>query len=145
MVSPFVPSVTLEVGLTWLSLVDIEDSRVSIVLLQLACDMVVGPKLVSNTLVVSPCTGVLRDMEFAAEEGGVPETVEDLEDGEVTKKEGVCVPSRREGSVHVTPSGSLLKRVDISEDETRCVPSESVPVEGPVVGVLDLSVLCCVE
>lgn len=73
-----VPSVILEAGVTWISVVASEDSGVSVVLLQVGCEVVEGLKLVSTTLVASFFSGVLSDTELAAEEGLVPETVGDF-------------------------------------------------------------------
>lgn len=78
-----------EAGVTWLSVVDSEGSRDTVVLLRLGCEVVLGPKLVSATFVVSTNTGLLSDTELVAEKGRVPESVEDGGEGEVPSAEGM--------------------------------------------------------
>lgn len=58
----------LEARVVWLSVVDSEDSGVSVVLVQVGRAAVLTAKMVPAMLVVSTCTGVLSDTEFAAEE-----------------------------------------------------------------------------
>lgn len=119
-VPSWVPSVILGAGVTRISVVESEDSRVPVVLLQLGCEEVEGSKLVSTTLVVSARTGVLRDAELVAEERRVPETVGGFGEGEVLsaegRKEGVWVPQTVKDFIRDTPSDTMLRRVGISED-----------------------------
>lgn len=117
MAPPFIPSVILEAGVASLPVVASEDSSMSVVPLQPGCEVVPGPKLTPATSVVSNRTAMLGVTEIATEEERVSGAVEDRREGEVMADEGATVTNTVEGSVHGSPSESMLRRVDVSECE----------------------------
>lgn len=110
------PSGVLGAGSSSLPAVASADSSRSVVLLQLGCEVVLAPKLGPATRVVSTHTGVLGNSELAAEEGRVPESVEDCGEGEVTEDEEIVnVSSTEDDSVTDRPADAILKEVDVLE------------------------------